>query len=153
MLEQKEKVFIGYLRNNARVNLTSVARKTGVAISTLHDRLRNGEKTFIRKHVSLLDFGKLGYPCQAQVMLKVDREKRDVLKAFLLKNEKINSLMKINNGFDFMAEVICENMQELEEFLEHLDQKCKILEKQVFYVIEEIVREKFMTRVPDSTSD
>jgi DNA-binding Lrp family transcriptional regulator len=129
-----------------------MARKTGIPISTLYDKLKMSEKNYIKKHASLLDFQKLGFTCHAQVILKVDRDKRDSTREYLLKNERINALMKINNGYDFLAEVICANMRELEEFLEQLDQKCKILEKQVFYIIEEIAREKFLASVPETAA-
>ncbi|MFH1917396.1 MAG: Lrp/AsnC family transcriptional regulator [Nanoarchaeota archaeon] len=146
MIDEKDSQFITYLRNNARINLTTVSRKTSIPISTLYDRLKIGEKGIITRHTSLLDFAKLGYGCHAQVILKVDRDCREKLKDYLLKMECVNSLAKINNGFDFLAEIIFANIKELEEFLEDLDNRFKVLTRQVYYIIEEITREHFMTR-------
>ena len=65
-----------------------------------------------------------------------------------MKSENVNCLYKINNGFDFMAETIFRSMNELEEFLESLDQRFKLVSKQVYFIIEEIAREQFLTKTP-----
>ena len=55
------------------------------------------------------------------------------------------SIFRINNGFDFIVEAVFKNINELENFIESLEDKFKIKSKNVYYIIDEIKREKFMT--------
>ncbi|MFH1072084.1 MAG: Lrp/AsnC family transcriptional regulator [Nanoarchaeota archaeon] len=143
--QNKDLLFMTFLRQNAREKLTSISKKTSIPVTTLFDKLKLMEQDVIIKHTCLLNFDKLGYHCKANILLKAGREARELLKDLLLKSENVNSLMKINNGFDFLATVIFRDMKELNEYMEELEKKAEILEKQVYFVIEEIVQEKFMT--------
>ncbi len=144
-MKKKDLMFLSYLRQNARETLTKISRKTGVPISTLYDKLKAQEKEFIPKHTTLIDFTKLGYLCRANITLKVDIEQREEVKKYLMCQESVNSLFKINNGYDFLVEGIFEHVKELEDFIELMETKFKITEKQVYYIIDEIQRESFMS--------
>lgn len=135
--------FVCLLRQNARETLTNLSKKTQIPISTLYDRLKNG--AYFTKHTSLLDFGALGYQCRALLCLRVDRQKRSALQAYLERHPSLNCLYKINNGFDYFAEGIFRHVKDLEDFLDVLDLKFKLAASAVYYVIEELAREKFMT--------
>ncbi|MFH1174340.1 MAG: Lrp/AsnC ligand binding domain-containing protein [archaeon] len=140
----KDIQFIAELRKNARKSLTTISRKTQIPISTLFDRLKHHEKSFIIKHTTLLDFNKLGYGCVAMVVLKVDKEHRDAMRKALLAHDSVNSVYRINNGYDYLLEAVFHNVKELEEFLEELESKFLIVEKKTFYIIEHLARELFM---------
>ena len=77
-------------------------------------------------------------------MIKVNRDTREAIKDYLSKHQNINSLFRVNNGFDFMFEGIFVNMKDAEDFLEKLDQKFKIENKEVYYIIDDIKKEGFM---------
>ena len=147
-LKGRERLLLSHFRRNARESLTTISRETRVPVSTIFDKLKHYERQFIRKHTTLVDFSKLGYMTRANVMLKVAVEHREALKAHLLRHENVNSLFKINNGYDYLAELVFRQLKEMEDFLEQLEQKYKITEKTVFYIIEDICREEFMAR-PD----
>ncbi len=144
-MKRKDLLFLTHLRKNARETLTNISKKTDIPISTLYDKLKIHEKGLIKKHTTLIDFSKLGYNCRATITLKVDKENRNAMRESLLKSEHINSVFKINNGYDFMVECIFKNLKELEDFLDNLEDKYNIIEKQTYYIIEEIKREGFMT--------
>jgi len=145
MLSKKELLLMTYLRQNARETLTRLSRKTSVPISTIYDKLKQYENGIIKKHTSLLDFNRLGYTTRATIMLKVDKEIKNEIREFLVNNRNINSIFKINNGFDFLLESIFKEIKDLEDFVEKLEDKFKIKNKQVYYIIEDIKREGFMT--------
>ncbi len=144
MLNQKEILLMSYLRQNARETLTKLSRKTSVPISTIYDKLKMYENDIIKKHTSLLDFNKLGYTTRATIMLKAKKDCKKELKEFLLNNRNINSVFKINNGYDYLVEGIFKQIKELEDFIEKIEDKFKIKNKQVHYIIEDIKREGFM---------
>ncbi len=147
-MNQKDLKILAYLRQDARMALTSMSKKTQIPVSTLFDRLKANERDVILKHTSLLDFSKFGFNTRANIMLKVKREDKDALKDFLVKHQHVNSVYKINNGYDFMVEGIFRHIKDMEDFMENVDQKFDIEDKKSFYIIEDLKRECFMSN-PD----
>ena len=84
----------------------------------------------------------------AYVASRRERQKalQPVLKDFLMKHEHVNSLFKVNNGYDFLAEMVFQHIKDLEDFLEMLEHKYDVKDKSVFYIIEDICREEFMAK-------
>lgn len=144
-MNQKDVKIIAHLRQNARMPLTKMSKATHIPVSTIFDRLRFNENELITKHTSLLNFSKLGYNTRANITIKVERDDKDNLKEFLMKHHSVNSVYKINNGFDFMIEGIFKQINDLEEFIELLESKFQIKDHKTFFVIEDLKREAFLT--------
>jgi len=144
-MKEKELLILANLRQNSRETLTSISHKTKVPISTIFDKMKSLEQDIITKHTTIVDFSKLGFSTRANMTLRVDKNERDRIKDYLEKHQNVNTIYKINNGYDFLIEAIFRNIRELEEFQENLDAKFKIKERQVYYIIEDIKREAFMS--------
>lgn len=135
---------IAHLRNDARKSLTAISKETQIPVSTIFDRIKNKSKHIITKNTCLMDFSKVGMNTRAQIALKTIPKERQELRSFLNKHNNVNSLFKINNGYDYLVDVVFANMKDLEEFLEYIEDEFRIRTKHVFYVIEEIRQEEFM---------
>lgn len=144
-MDKKDMLFLTHIRTNARETLTKISRKTGIPISTLYDRLKSQEESLITKHTALVDFTKLGYMCKANIAIKVDIDDREEVKKYLVCQNSVNSLYKINNGFDFLIEGVFEHVKEMEDFIERFEKKFEVKDKNVHYIIEDIKRESFLT--------
>ena len=142
-MNKKELLVITHLRQNARETLTRLSKKTGIPVSTIFDQLKRTD--VINKHTCLLNFSTLGFNTRANILLKVNREDRELVKDYLANNNNINTVYKTNNGFDFIIEGIFKHIKNLEDFMEILEEKFPIKSKQVFYIIDDIKREGFMT--------
>lgn len=134
---------IACLRNDARQRLTYISRTTGVPVSTIYDRIKQHHEDIVIKHTALVDFNKLGFCTRAFIAIKVEREKRDEVREFLLNHPYVNSLNRINNGYDFIVEAVFANLSDLEHFMDSMEQS--ILQKQMYYVIDELSREAFLS--------
>jgi len=145
MINQKYLVVFAYLRQNARLKLSKISRKTGIAISTIHDQLKAQKDNLIKKYTTLLDFEKLGYNAKLSFAISVSPDDKQKLRDFLLKNHKINSLYAINNGFDFLAEGIFKQIREAEQFVEKIEQEFEIKDKEVHYIVDELKQETFLS--------
>ncbi len=143
-IPKKDIQIITELRKNARESITAMAKKTGIPISTIFDRMKAHQGSIILKHTCLLNFGELGYAARAKVTIKVDREVREDLKNYLRLHPNVNSLYKINSGYDFMFELIFASIRDLEGFMECLEEKYPIADKNIHYIIDDIKREEFM---------
>lgn len=144
VLSEKELVLLSHLRQNARTNLTKISRQTGMPVSTIFDKLKKYEKDIITKHTALLDFSKLGYDIKVHIAVKVPKDYRDQLKEHLCREPQVNSVYRINNGYDFMIEAFFRNIREVHDFVEGLEQY-KVKKPDEYYVLDEIKKEAFMS--------
>ncbi|MFO7711266.1 MAG: Lrp/AsnC family transcriptional regulator, partial [Candidatus Woesearchaeota archaeon] len=135
---------LAHFRRNARETLTKISRKTSIPVSTIFDRLKEFENGIIRKHTALIDFNKLGYVTRANITLKFDKADRQKAAEYLHTHMNVNSLYKITNGFDYMAEVIFKNLFELEQFREDLEERFNLHKIDMHFIIDDIKREEFM---------
>jgi DNA-binding Lrp family transcriptional regulator len=144
MIPTKDLMILTELRNNSRETLTNMSRNISVPVSTIFDKIRHYNGNLIVKHTTIIDFTRLGFNARANIMVKVDKGVRDEAKRFLANHQNINSVYKVSNGFDFLAEGIFKNVKDVEDFLEYFESKFKLDEVEVYYVIEDIKKEGFM---------
>lgn len=144
-MKKKDILIMSHLRRNGRESLTKLSKLTHIPVSTIFDRMKANADNLIKRHTCLIDFSKLGYGTRATIVYKIDKSVREGFREHLIKNLSVNSVYKINNGFDFMIEGVFKDIKEIEDFNEQLEEKFKIKQKQVYYIIEDIAREKFMT--------
>ncbi|MBS3165868.1 Lrp/AsnC family transcriptional regulator [Candidatus Woesearchaeota archaeon] len=145
MIKKNELILLSHLRRNARETLTKISRDTRIPVSTIFDKLKRYDNNLIKKATVLLDFQKLGYNTRVTLMLKVPKEQRDNLKNFLIHENNVNSIYRVNNNFDFLMEGIFTSMQDFQEFIENLEEKFEIKDKQMFYILDDIKKEEFMS--------
>lgn len=144
---QDAKILI-YLRKNCREKLTNIARWLERPASTIYEKLHNNNGV-IQKNVCLIDFKKLGFLTKVEFIIRAWKTEKESVRKFLLEHPNINSLYKINNGYDFLAEGIFEHLRDVEEFREKLESEFKIKENKMFYVIQDLKREEFLSRPQD----
>lgn len=144
MLKKKDLMVASCLRKDSRMPLTKLARETGMPVSTVFDRVKVCAAELISRQTVLLNFAKIGYNTRATVLIKVKKEAKDELKSYLMKSFNVNSLYKINNGYDFMADFIFKSVCELEDFVAMLDEKFDVKIKDIHYIIEDLKQETFL---------
>jgi len=141
---KRDMLLMTFFRRNARENLTQISRLTRIPVSTIFDKLHDFERGLIQKHTTLVDFKKLGFDIRINILFKIAKESREGFKEFLMSNEHVNSLFRINNGYDYMIEAIFRDMSDLQKFTELLD-KFSIEAKQELFVLEDLKRESFLS--------
>lgn len=144
MLNNKELIIMSLLRQNARETLTKMSRISQIPISTIYDKIKSQENGVIKKHTCIIDFAKLGFNTRASISIKVTKGKKEEMVEYLVKHPNINTIYKINNGFDYWIECVFKHIRELEDFLEYIEAKYGA-KKQVYYIIDDIKREAFMS--------
>lgn len=143
-LKDKEYQLLGFFRQNARMSLTKLSKATRMPVSTIFDRLKYYEgNNLIRKHTTLIDFKKLGYDIRTQMLLTADKDSRETMQKFLIMNPRVNTIFRVNNGYDFLIEAIFKDIRELDEFTRSLEDY-KLKEKKEFLIMEDVKREEFL---------
>jgi DNA-binding Lrp family transcriptional regulator len=133
------------LRKDGRQPLTEISRRIGVPVSTIFDKVKANKDDMITRFTCLMDFRQLGFNCRAHMVFRIHKDHRVELQKYLTNHPNVNSLYKINNGYDFLVETVFRELKEVDEFLEKIDDKFKVHEKKVYYIIEDIAREVFLT--------
>ena len=144
-MKQTDLLIISCLRRDARMRLTDMSKSTRIPVSTIFDRMRTLEGDVIKKNTALVSFERLGFHARAVITLKVGNKHREQLYSLLGKSESVNNLYRINNGWDYLAEVVFPGVKEVEEFVEQLEAKVNLKDVKVFYVIDEIKKECFLS--------
>ncbi len=144
-LKEQDLALLISLRRNAREKLTTISRKTHIPVSTLHDKLKSFLDGMIEKHTTLLNYESLGYTCHAHLLLRAAREHKDALRQHLSSHPNVNSAFKINNGWNFLVDVVFPGLDALDNFLDDLENRFAVTDHQVHYIIDEIKRESFLT--------
>lgn len=145
MISKKDLVVISYLRNNCRETLTAISKKSRIPVSTIYEKIKRSEGGVITKHTCLVDFTKLGFNTRAKVVIQAGASGKPELLSFLIKHQNVNSVYKINNGYDFMIDSVFRNMRELEEFLETIQERFKTKKQETYFIIDDLKREAFLS--------
>ena len=82
-------------------------------------------------------------------MIKIDKGENINFRNYLLRCNNLNTLIKINNKYDYLIEVVFKNMGELEEFKDNLEKEFKIKKLEIYHIIEEIEKEAFLSSPDD----
>lgn len=144
MLQKRDIKILSCLRKDARERLTQICRKTKIPISTIHERIQYHRNHAIQKFSVLLDFTKFGYMAKAMILFKMTKKDKKRVRSYFIKHKSVNSVYRVNNGYDYMIEVVFRHIRDLEEFLEDLDEEFKIRSKEVHYMIDDLKREEFV---------
>jgi len=145
-VSEKDLLIVSCLRRNARMKLTDMSKATKIPVSTLFDKIKTYEGNgLIRKNTSIVRFDRFGYQAKALVVFSASKKYRQKLFEFLNKNSNVNSMFRINNGWDFMIEVIFPGVKEVEDFIEDVEEQVRLKNRKIFYVIEEIKKEEFLS--------
>lgn len=142
---EKDLLVISYLRRDARESLTRISKQTNIPVSTIFDKIRFTKGRLIKKFTTIIDFQNLGFYARAVLLIKVKREERDSIKEYLISHKHVNSAFRVNNNYDVLVEAVFKNISEYEQFVDELDSKFTIEQKQAFFILEDIKREEFLS--------
>ena len=145
-MKKSDVKIISHLRTNGRMQLTDLSRKTGLPVSTIHERLKHLVEQKLLRPTMLLNFEKTGFASQAYILLGVDQKDKDKLFSFLRSCDHVNSLFRINNGCNILMHCIFKDMHDLENFMESIETTYLIRQKQVHYVLDEVKLEQFFAQ-------
>lgn len=143
-MEERDFVLLANLRKNSRSKLTQLSREMEMPVSTIFERMNTVIGNCVQKYTCVLKNSEVGFHSRATIILKVDKEQKPEIGLYLEKHPNVNSLFKINNGYDFLIDVIFRQMADLEGFVENLERTYKIKSRDVYFIIEEVKQEGFM---------
>src|SRR3989344_4217672 len=122
--DDKDAEIAKIIRNNARVKLTEINRKTGIPVDTIKYRLKKmEEKAIIKRYRLILDSSKLGYD-RYEIFIRCPDLSEALIAKFLeyaKRNAHVEYLGRYVGSWDFTLTVHLKNSADLREFV--LDMK------------------------------
>jgi DNA-binding Lrp family transcriptional regulator len=107
------------LTDDARCTYKSMAEEAGVSETTIKNRIDNlMDEGIIKKFTVIMDYHKLGRAIKAFIGLKVQPAKLQTIVEVIKKNPDVHVLYRTSGDVDLLIEVIFEQMEDLNEFLE-----------------------------------
>ena len=141
---KRDLLLVTFFRKNCRENLTTISRATKMPVSTIFDKLKEFEKDLVSKHTTIVDFKKLGFDIKLSILFKLGKDSKEEFRKFLITNENVNTVLRVNNGYDYLVEAIFRNMSAVQRFYEQID-RFNIEDKKELFVIEDVIREAFLS--------
>ncbi|MBI5397909.1 hypothetical protein HZB03_00465 [Candidatus Woesearchaeota archaeon] len=146
-LQRRDLLIISQLRQNARMPLTTISKRTSVPVTTIHGLLRQYEQHIIKKHVTILDFKKLGFEVSRSVVIKADESEKEKLKGRLLESKLVNSAYALDGPANFLVEIIAKSKPEVDEFMQSLQEQFTIFDLLSFEIVDDLKREEVYSDV------
>lgn len=143
-LKKKELLLLSHLREDGRISLTELSKKTGVPVSTSYEKIKRYKDRIGLKPTINLDFKKIGFKLRSFFLLNVKEGKEEELKKFLKRSGNLNSLMRINNQYDYLVECFFKELINSEDFEKKLKPFCRNIRHH--YAIKEIEENRFLSR-------
>jgi DNA-binding Lrp family transcriptional regulator len=131
------------LRRDGRQSLTALSRETGVAVSTLHDRLRTWSG--LRRATVLLDFAQLGGVHTWIVISAVPARHLGGVEAYLMRHPAVNTVQRVLSDADFLVEIFVPDLRAVEDFVNALHMQWSVGASRLLYVVRDAAREAYLT--------
>lgn len=117
----KDERLLDLLRANAREPAASLARKLGIARSTLQERLARLEREgTIKGYTVRLSAAAATRNFRAVVMMEIDARHTDAVTAELRKIGEVRSLRAVSGVYDMMAVVETDTANRMDEVLDEI---------------------------------
>lgn len=124
-MEEKDEIILGFLRENAKLTTSKISKKTGIPITTVHNRIKKMvAEGIIKKYTVEIDYDKIGKHIPAFILINVDpkelKEKNlsyDVVAQKLKIMPEVEDAYAITGAFDIYAKIRIESVEKLNEFL------------------------------------
>lgn len=125
MLDKIDQKIISVLQEDASLSTHKISKKTLIPQTTVLHRIKKLKNLgIIKKYTINLDYSKIGKKVKALIFVKVDKRLTTksyggvgVIETILIKEEPILNIKRLMGRYDFVIEVICEDVQELDKFL------------------------------------
>lgn len=117
-LDDKDKKILTILQENYRISYKDLAKRIGMAASSVHNRVQNMLKAgIIRKFDTVIDPFKVGYETIATIGLSVDPLKLNEIAEKISSYDEVHLVATSTGDHDIIIRVIEKNEKELWRFI------------------------------------
>ncbi len=127
-MDEKDRKILMLLQDNGRESLTSIAKKVGLTIDSVNNRMKALAQKKLFEPGIFIDPRVLGFPLVVDVKIKMQNlspaEKEQFI-GHLVAHPRIITLLSITGRFDFLCSIIAKDANELEQISTDIRNKYK----------------------------
>ena len=121
MLDEKDKIILELLQQDASLSTYKITKKTGIPQTTVLNRINQlKEEGIIKRYTLDVDWKKLGMNHKALILVKVDKKaesKVGDIEEKVFKFPQVLNIKRLMGKNDFVIELVCKDIDELNEIL------------------------------------
>lgn len=142
-MDKHDFLIVSELRSDARSPVLSISGTLRLSRVTISQRLKRLQETIIQKYTTIVDFRKLGFSVKLLFSITLASHDKDIFAKYIQKHRSLNNFYSTTHGADYLVEMIFQTQAEAELFLQCLSSAFSIVQQQVYYLDQELVRESF----------
>lgn len=151
IIDPLSKVILNYLADNANASYKEIAERIGVAIGTVHGRVKKMMKAGIIRNARLIvDFSQLGY--DLLVFIRVQLRDDANLETFKQKLSEISRILEVYylaNPFQILIKAVAKNTEDLRRLLDQLTAMREVANMEVSIALDALVERGLQLETPE----
>jgi Lrp/AsnC family transcriptional regulator, leucine-responsive regulatory protein len=120
-LDEKDRILLHCLQEDARLTNTELARRVDLSPAGLQKRLRKLEEAgIINRYATLLNREAMGYDMLCFVQVTLQRHEPEAIERFKSAVQGMPSVLEchhITGEYDYLLKIVVQNRRQLEQFL------------------------------------
>jgi Lrp/AsnC family transcriptional regulator for asnA, asnC and gidA len=118
-LDQKDYVILDVLRENSSLSMQNIAKKTGIPVATVHNRIKKMRaEGVIKKYTVEIDKAKLGRPMSVFIAVKAGpKADHAAMLREICRHELVEEGAVIAGQFDLIFKIRAKGMEDLNSFV------------------------------------
>jgi Lrp/AsnC family transcriptional regulator for asnA, asnC and gidA len=145
-MDELDLIILNTLQADGRTPFTQIAKKAGVAESTIRSRYASLVEQGIVQTIAVIDPFAVGYNAPALIGISVEPGMVYSVAQALEKSPEVSYLVLVLGGYDLVVEVFCRDREHLTEFITNQVQAIQGIRDTETLVIGEIFKLSFFWR-------
>ncbi len=142
MIDEKDIRILKVLLEDSRLSFRQIAKRTGLAVSTVVSRVRRLEESgIIKKYTVEIDYEKLGYSLPVIIDVRVSKGKLFEVEREIARHPNVLAVYDITGDFDVAVLAVFKTRRELDAFVKML-QRMEYVERTHTKIILNIIKDE-----------
>ena len=142
MIDEKDIKILKVLLEDSRLSFRQIAKRTGLAVSTVVSRVRRLEESgIIKKYTVEIDYEKLGYSLPVIIDVRVSKGKLFEVEREIARHPNVLAVYDITGDFDVAVLAVFKTRRELDAFVKML-QRMEYVERTHTKIILNIIKDE-----------
>lgn len=121
MVDDINKKILNVLLENSRLSYRQIAKKVGVSVATIMNRVNNLEKNkIIKKYSAVLDYEKLGYDVDVLIEMKISKGRLFEVEKQIASNPNVYAVYDTTGSFDATVVARFPGRRKMDSFLKKI---------------------------------
>lgn len=143
-IDETDKKILNVVLENSRLSYRQIAKKIGVSVATVMNRVNQLEKNkIIKNYTTIIDYEKIGYDIEVIFEVRISKGKLFEVEEKIATNQNVFGVYDITGEFDAAILARFKNRRQMDRFLKKL-QTYPFVERTLTKVILNTIKEKYI---------